>query len=230
MNRLRPGLKAIAEDISLEIKGKMLLGLGSGSTVAILLEELSSLLSGRGVSLSGVPTSAQIESVATRTGVSISPFTDSVDLVLDGADQVDRQLNLIKGGGGALLKEKVVMGNSRKTIVVAGQEKFATRLCEGGVRVPVEVAPIARVAARRWLSAIGGTPQERLLPKGYPYFTESGNIILDTAFEPVGNPSGLEGKIKKIPGVLEVGIFTFKPITVYRVKENGTFERLKSGK
>ncbi len=229
MDKFRDGLKGVAETISLEIKDKSLIGLGSGSTVAALLEELSPLLVSRGVSVSGVPSSAQIEMVATRSGIQVLPFTGAVDFVVDGADQVDRQLNLIKGGGGALLKEKVFMGSSKRTIVVAGEEKFVRLLGEKGVKVPVEVAPIARVPAIRRLSQMGGVPEERVLPKGYPYYTENGNIVLDTLFEPIGNPAELEVEIKKIPGVVEDGIFTFKPITVFKLRANGTFELLKSG-
>lgn len=76
---------------------------------------------------------------------------------------------------------------------------------------------------------MGGVPEERVLPKGYPYYTENGNIVLDTLFEPIGNPAELEVEIKKIPGVVEDGIFTFKPITVFKLRANGTFELLKSG-
>ena len=147
-----------------------------------------------------------------------------MDLVLDGADQVDRELNLIKGGGGALLKEKVVMGSARKSAIVAGEGKFAERLCENGVKVPVEVVPLARVSARTGLKKLGGTPEERLLPKGYPFFTENGNVILDTAFGPLRDPGELEARAKAIPGVVEVGIFTFRPITVYKLNEDGSYE------
>jgi ribose 5-phosphate isomerase A len=229
MDKLRDSLRRVAESLSLEIKDKTVLGLGSGSTVAMLLEELSPLLVRRGLAVSGVPTSGQIEMVASRHGISVVPFTGAVDFVIDGADQVDRQLNLIKGGGGALLKEKVLMSSTKQTAIVAGEEKFAEMLGENGVKVPVEVASIARVPVKRRLSQIGGAPEERLLTKGYPYYTENGNLILDTDFDPIGNPAELEVEIKKIPGVVEVGIFTIRPITVYKVKANGKFDVLKSG-
>jgi ribose 5-phosphate isomerase A len=147
--------------------------------------------------------------------------------VIDGADQVDEGLNLIKGGGGALLREKVVMGSAKSIAVVASENKFVKRLCENGVKVPVEVFPMARESAKVKLSMIGGVPEERLMPKGYPFFSENGNIILDTMFEPVQDPHGLEVKVRSTPGVAEVGIFTFKPITVYRLNAEGTFEVMK---
>jgi len=176
------------------------------------------------VTVTGVPTSTQIEIVATESGISIVPFAGSVDLVVDGADQVDGRMNLIKGGGGALLREKVLMSSAKKVAIVAGEEKFAPKLCTGGVKVPVEVAPFARKSVKAKLAQLGGAPEERLLPKGYPYFTENGNVILDTRFAPIDEPAALEGRVKNIPGVVEVGIFTIKPITVYKVRESGRFE------
>jgi len=227
MDKLRQALKGVAGELSKSITGDITLGLGSGSTVATLLEELSPLMLEKKLAVSGVPTSTQIEMVAVRNGISLAPFNGRVDLVLDGADQVDRNLNLIKGGGGALLKEKVLMGSSKRTVIVASEGKFSALLCEKGVKVPVEVVPMARESAKVGLSKLGGVPEERLLPKGYPFFTENGNLILDTAFEPVSDPAALEMKAKAVPGVAEVGIFTFKPITVYRLGVDGSFESLE---
>ena len=226
MQKLRPGLRGVAERVARSINDETVLGLGSGSTVAGLLEELSPLLAKRGMSVRGVPTSTQIEMVAAESGISIVPFTGSVDLVVDGADQVDGRLNLIKGGGGALLREKVLMSSAEKVAIVAGEEKFAPKLCTGGVKVPVEVATFARKSVKARLLQLGGAAVERLLPKGYPYFTENGNVILDTSFAPIDEPAALEGRVKNLPGVVEVGIFTIKPITVYKISESGTFEVL----
>lgn len=224
MDRLREALKGVARDLTGSIGPGTTLGLGSGSTLAILLEELAPLAIAKAKSVSGVPTSTQIELVASRCGINLLPFRGSVDLDIDGADQVDGELNLIKGGGGALLREKVVMGSAKSIAVVAAENKFSKRLCENGVRVPVEVFPMARESAKVKLSLLGGIPEERLMPKGYPYFTENGNLILDTMFEPVDDPRGLEMKVRSTPGVAEVGIFTFKPITVYKLRADGGFE------
>lgn len=229
MDRLRDALKGVAKDIAKSIGPGTILGLGSGSTVATLLEELTPMLIAKAKGIRGVPTSTQIELVAARCGIDLVPFRGSVDLVIDGADQVDRELNLIKGGGGALLREKVVMGSAKAIVVVAGENKFVRRLCENGVRVPVEVFPMARESAKVKLSMLGGVPDERLLSKGYPYYTENGNMILDTMFEPVEDPRELEVKIRATPGVAEVGLFTFKPIVVHRLGTDGTFETLNSG-
>ena len=228
MENLRGALRGVAQDLATSIGPGTTLGLGSGSTVATLLEELSLLVVAEAKGIRGVATSTQIELVASRCGVNLVPFRGSVDLVIDGADQVDQLLILIKGGGGALLREKVVMGSAKRIAVVAAENKFAKRLCEDGVRVPVEVLPMARESVKLRLSKLGGVPDERLLPKGFPYFTENGNVILDTLFEPVDNPRELEGKVRSTPGVAEVGIFTFKPITVYKLGTGGNFEALKS--
>jgi ribose 5-phosphate isomerase A len=227
MDLIREALKGVAQEIAKSVSPGATLGLGSGSTVAMLLEELSPLVMARGRAVNGVPTSTQIEIVAARCGINLVPFRGWVDLVVDGADQVDSRLNLVKGGGGALLREKVVMGSAKSVAVVAAENKFVTRLCENGVRVPVEVYPMARESAKVKLSMLGGVPDERLMPKGYPYFTENGNIILDTLFEPVEDPRDLEMKVRSTPGVAEVGIFTFKPITVFKLGADGKFEVLK---
>jgi len=224
MESQRRALRGVAEKISKSISHGDTVGLGSGSTVAALLEELAPLLVARKAEVLGVPTSTQIEMVAARLGFKLTQFEGSVDFAIDGADQVDEELNLIKGGGGALLREKVLMGSAGGTAIVASENKFARRLCENGVRVPVEVLPYARKSAKVGLSRLGGVPEERLLPKGYPYFTENGNIILDTVFEPVERPRELEVNVKAVPGVAEVGIFTFKPITVYKLISDGSFD------
>ena len=227
MDKQRQALEGVARDLSNKIVDGMTLDLGSGSTVAALIEELSPLVLAKSKRISGVPTSTQIEMVASKNGIALTSFKGSVDLVIDGADQVDAGLNLVKGGGGALLREKVVMSGAKEVAIVASEEKFARRLCEKGARVPVEVVTMARESAKVKLSMLGGVPEERLLPKGYPFFTESGNLILDTMFEPVVDPKAFEVRLKAVPGVVEVGIFTHKPITVFKLKGDGTFEVLE---
>ncbi len=227
MDNQRQALRKVAQELAKKVSGGTTLGLGSGSTVATLIEELSPALIAKRSRVNGVPTSTQIELVAARNGVNLVPFGGSVDLDIDGADQVDEDLNLVKGGGGALLREKVVMGSAKSIAIVASENKFAKKLCEKGVRVPVEVVPMARESAKVKISKLGGVPEERLLPKGYPYFTENGNVILDTLFEPLDDPRKTETVLRSVPGVAEVGIFTFKPITVYRLNDDGTFDALE---
>ncbi len=227
MDKQRQALKGVAQELSKMVITGATLGLGSGSTVATLIEELAPIAIAKAKRISGVPTSTQIEMVASRNGITLIPFGGSVDLVVDGADQVDAKLNLIKGGGGALLREKVVMGSAKEIVIVASENKFSQKLCEKGVRVPIEVVPLARESAKLRISKLGGVPDERLMPKGYPYFTENGNVVLDTMFEPLEDPASMEVRLKSVPGVAEVGIFTFKPITVYRLHDDGTYDALR---
>jgi ribose 5-phosphate isomerase A len=228
MDVQRQALKGIAQELARAVPNGAVIGLGSGSTVAVLLEELAPLLVAKSKKVSGVPTSTQIEMVALKNGIPTSPFRGAVDFVFDGADQVDADLNMVKGGGGALLREKVVMSSAKNVAIVASEKKFVARLCENGVRVPVEVVPLARESAKVKISMLGGVPDERLLPKGYPYFTENGNMILDTMFEPIEDPRGLEVKLKSVPGVVESGIFTISPITAFKLLADGSYERLES--
>ena len=217
-------ISGITSELSPEIRAGMILGLGSGSTVASILRELLNTVGKRLGRVRVVPTSLQIQMVAEELDLEVVPLRGRVDLVIDGADQVDEGLNLIKGGGGALLREKVLMGSSKKRIIVADEEKFSKKLCMNSVRVPVEVVPFARQSVKDRLVELRGVPHQRLLPKEYPYFTENGNIILDTEFEPIDKPGDKETEIKGIPGVVENGIFTLKPIRVYRIRKNGTYE------
>jgi ribose 5-phosphate isomerase A len=226
MDTLKRAAAGAAEEVAELIPRGARLGLGSGSTVAALLDELAPLLARKEV-VGGVPTSTQIEEVASRNGLPVLPFRGGVDVVLDGADQVDEGLNLIKGGGGALLREKILMSSAKKTLIFAGEAKFSKRLCQGGVRVPVEVMNFAREDVRSRLVELGGRPEERMLPKGYPFFTENGNVVLDTLFDPLARPREMEVMVKSIPGVAEVGIFTFKPITVFKFNGDGTHDVLE---
>jgi ribose 5-phosphate isomerase A len=223
MDKQSDSVTKVADELSKRIEEGMILGLGSGSTVAAVLEYLAPSISGKRIR--GVATSTQIELVARGIGIELIGFPGEVDLVIDGADQVDGELNLIKGGGGALLREKIVMGSAKDIVVIASEGKFSRRLCENGVRVPVEVVPMARESAKRKLME-SGSPEERLLPKGYPFFTENGNVILDTAFQPILKPREKEIELKSIPGVVEVGIFTFRPMEVCRLKNDGKMEIL----
>lgn len=222
------GIAKLASEIAREITNGSVLGLGSGSTIARVLPQLAEALREKNVKPKAVPTSLQIQNLAEEEGIDLTHLHNFVDLVVDGADQVDKDLNLMKGGGGALLKEKVLMSSSRRNIIVADERKFVPTLGMNSVKVPVEVTPFAREIVKKKIAGMGGSPEERRLPKGYPYFTENGNVIFDTSFEPIKDPSSLETRIKSVPGVVEVGIFTIKPISVYKIKDDDTFELLRS--
>ncbi|MDA4122993.1 MAG: ribose 5-phosphate isomerase A [Thaumarchaeota archaeon] len=216
-------LQKVAEAIADHVKDGALLGLGSGSTVAALLPILVRELKRNKVQrATWVPTSMQIQLEAERLHLQLAPLGRArVDLVVDGADQVDADLNLIKGGGGALLKEKVLLSNSRRSIIVADARKFAVRLCEDGVKVPVETSPFARVPVAKAIQEMGGEAHLRLDQRGFPLYTENGNLLLDVLFEPLKNPAKVEREVRSIPGVAEVGVFTVSPLEVFKLEDSG---------
>lgn len=198
-----------------ELRRATLIGLGSGSTVAQFVEELAK--DGAAVKrLRVVPSSRQIHLVASKCGLKVtsSDFVTKLDLVVDGADQVDDRRRIIKGGGGALLKEKVIWEAAKSIFVIANEDKFVRSIDRP---VPVEVAPSAVELVSSKLSSLGGRPLVRLLEKGYPFITENGNMVLDVAFGVIANADALERQIKALTGVVEVGLFNFPDVSIYKV-------------
>lgn len=188
--------------------------------MTILVRELANLPYKRSVEF--VTTSIQIKIEAEKVGLKIadeSNFVD-IDVVFDGADQIDSDFNMIKGGGGALLREKVLISAANKVVILADDTKFVKRLTRP---VPIEIHKFARSFLLKRLREIGGSPKLRMMDKGYPYVTENGNIVLDTSFDSIGNIRNKEIELKNIPGVLEVGLFTRANI-YYKAKNDGSFE------
>jgi ribose 5-phosphate isomerase A len=216
----------LGKELASGIKDGDIVGLGSGSTVARLLPVMVRDMRERGVEAVWVPTSLQIQLVAQELSLRVAPLTSpNVVKVVDGADQVDSRLNLIKGGGGALLKEKVLLSSTKNAAIVADEKKFAEKLCMNDVRVPVEVTPFARETATSRLKGAGSKDVKiRLDQRGYPCYSENGNMLMDALFAPVERPEMLERDLKSIPGVVEVGIFVIRPITVYKIKPDGAYE------
>jgi len=221
----------LGKELAAGIKDGDVVGLGSGSTVARLLPVMVKDMRDRGVEPLWVPTSLQIQLVALELSLRTVPLTTpNVVKVVDGADQVDAKLNLIKGGGGALLKEKVLLSSTKRAAIVADEKKFAEKLCMHDVRVPVEVTPFARETAASRLRKSGSKDiRIRVDQRGYPSYSENGNLLMDALFEPIERPEELERELIAIPGVVEVGIFVIRPITVYKIRPDGGYEALKSG-
>lgn len=218
-------IKALSPQALKMVKNNYVIGLGSGRAATAIVRLLSSYLKKNHLSVKAIPTSLQIKMEAEKGGISIiePDQIDHVDLVFDGADQIDTKGNMIKGGGGALLREKILISMAKKVVIIADESKFVKQLDRS---VPVEVHQFARNTATIQIKKHGGRPHIRLLERGYPYVTENGNIILDCEFGTISNPKGLETKIIAIPGVIEVGIFS-KPDMIYKAKENGKFEILR---
>jgi ribose 5-phosphate isomerase A len=197
------------------------IGLGSGSTVEKIVRNFG-ILEFKDT-LEFIVTSLQIRIVAEALGLKIIDENKSgkIDVVLDGADQIDSDYNMIKGGGGALLKEKILIASSQKFVIFAQANKFVDRF---NIAIPVEVNPFGRNLVMKELKRIGGLPSIRLLDKGYPFITENGNIIYDTVLPKLDNVKETERDLKNIPGVVEVGLFTIHANSYYKITGGNDFE------
>jgi ribose 5-phosphate isomerase A len=217
-------IKALSPQALKMIKNNFVIGLGSGRAATAIVKLLSSHIRKNKFSVKAVPTSLQIKMEAEKGGIPIveADQISHIDLVFDGADQIDAKGNMIKGGGGALLREKILTSIANKVIIIADESKFVKKLDRS---IPVEVHPFARNIVDIQIRKYGGKPHVRLLERGYPFVTENGNIILDCDFGKISNPRELATKIIEIPGVMEVGIFP-RPDMIYKVKENGKYEIL----
>jgi len=189
------------------VEDGMVIGLGTGSTVFHAIERLSGRIRD-GLSVSGVPTSYQTAMRAREYGIPLTTLDDNpvLDLAIDGADQADPQLRLIKGRGAALTREKCVAAAAFRFIVVIDDGKVVPRLA--GV-VPVEIIPFALRPAMVQLRGLGGVPFVREgVRKDGPVITDNGNFVVDCRFDVIDEPAGLEETIAMIPGVVESGLFT----------------------
>ena len=188
----------------------MRLGLGTGSTVAHFLEHLGARLeSGELSDVVGVPTSVRTEEAARRLRIPLATLEElgSLDLTVDGADEVDPGLDLIKGLGGALLREKMVAQASARMLVIVDDSKLVGRLGERAP-LPVEVVPFGHASHIAWLRDLGAEPRLRAAGDGVPYRTDNGNLILDCRFHGgIGDPAGLEGRLARRAGVVGSGLF-----------------------
>ncbi len=190
------------------VKNKMVIGLGSGSTATIFIQKLAEAAKANNWKLKCIPTSNASEKLARESGLEIASLSEikKIHLAVDGADKIDEKLNLIKGYGGALAREKVVDYLAKKFVVVADESKVATALSG---EVPVEVLPFAIAAVEKKLMKLKAkSVAQRKNADGTPYITDNGNSILHADFGEIANPKSLERKLKLIPGVVECGIFS----------------------
>lgn len=198
------------------------MGLGSGRAASAVVRELGRRAEA-GLRVRGVATSEQIRRVAMEAGVALADeaSVDSLEAAFDGADQVDARGNMVKGRGGALLREKVAIAMAARAVIIADASKFAERL---SIPVPVEVHPAAGPLVARRVAEMGASPSARLDARGYPAFTESGNTVLDCDFGEIADPAGLEAALAAVPGVMESGLFARGRCEIYRALEGGRFE------
>ncbi len=218
-------ISALSNNALKFVKDDYVIGLGSGRAATVLVKSLAKLIKLKNYNIKGIPTSLQIKLVAEKVGIPLveTDQVDHIDVVFDGADQINSQKFVIKGGGGALLRENILFSLAKKVVVMADKTKFVKNFTRS---VPVEVHPLARNSVTKSIKKLGGEIQLRSLDRGYPFFTENGNIILDCDFGTIKNPKALTQKIKQITGVLESGIFLRKPDVIYRAKMGGKFDIL----
>ena len=185
----------------------MVLGLGTGSTAAFVVEGLAARVKA-GLHVVGVPSSERTAAQARRLGIPIATFAEyqKLDMTIDGADEVELgTLHLIKGLGGALLREKIVAAASRRLVIVVDQEKLVERLGEH-TPVPVEVTQFGWQVTAAALAALGCIPERRYV-REQPFVTDEGHFIIDCRFGPIAKPAALEERIAMTVGTVESGIF-----------------------
>jgi ribose 5-phosphate isomerase A len=192
------------------VQSGSIVGLGTGSTTAYAIEYLGKRLqSGDLKDIKGIPTSFQASVLAKKYGIPLTTLdeVDRIDIAIDGADEVDPQKNLIKGGGAAHTREKIVDALAEQFVVVVDASKLVDKLGSTFL-LPVEVIPMAMTPVMRAIEKLGGKPQLRMgVKKAGPVVTDEGNFVVDVKFDSIDNPAELEKTLNNIPGVLENGLF-----------------------
>lgn len=204
------------------VKKGMAIGLGTGSTAEIFIDLLGERNRREKLDLTCIATSRASEAQARKLGLKLAGFDEirKLDAAFDGADQVDRSLNLIKGLGGALVREKIVDYRAEKFIVMAGESKLVERLSGA---IPVEVIPIAEDAVKRDLEGLGAAAFETRKDGRRKFVSDNSNLIVHAHFPPIGKPERLEDEINRIAGVVDNGIFSKKkPMVLVGRNDGGT--------
>ncbi|NIQ38604.1 MAG: ribose-5-phosphate isomerase RpiA [Proteobacteria bacterium] len=212
------------------VRDGAVVGLGTGSTAAHAIEELGRRVREEGLRISGIPTSYQAATLARENEIPVRTLddVDRVDIALDGADEVDPEKNLIKGGGAAHTREKVIDALADYFVAVVDDSKLVNRLGEK-CPIPIEVIPMALTPVRRRLEAMGGTPTLRVSPnKDGLVITDQGNVVIDVRFPSIDDPKGLESTLNNIPGVVENGLFVeLTDLVIVGMGADGTVKRME---
>jgi ribose 5-phosphate isomerase A len=205
------------------VKDCYAVGLGSGSTTAYAIEELGKKIEREKLSVLGVPTSYQAFMLAVKHGIPVTTLEEhpTLDLAIDGTDQIDDELDLIKGMGGALAREKIVASAAKRFIVIADETKKVKVLGENGHPVPIEVLPFASSLVACKIRDMDGKPVLREgKGKVGPVITDNGNVIIDADFGLIHNPTDLQCMLKELPGVVETGLFVKMADAAYLGRES----------
>lgn len=204
------------------IASGMVVGLGTGSTTEYAVRRIAQMLQeGQLDDIVGIPSSVRTENLARKLGIALVGFEthSQIDLTIDGADEVDSELNLIKGGGGALLREKVVAQASRRNIIIVDESKLVPALGTGWA-LPIEVIPFARHTEEKFLSALGAVVKMRTNDDGTAFRTDQNNLILDADFGRISDPHSLAVQLNERAGIVEHGLFLGLTTDVIVASEN----------
>lgn len=206
------------------VKNGMVVGLGTGSTAYFAIRKLGSLVR-KGLKIYGIPTSENSRLLALEEGIPLKSFSEvtHIDITIDGADEVDPEFNLTKGGGGALLREKIVAGASITEIIVIDEAKLKDRL--GQFPLPVEITPFGWNITKQKIEDLG-CPTQLRIKENLPFETDNGNYILDCTFGCINNPTALEINLITICGVVECGLFIGLTDHIIIGKNDGTVKEL----
>jgi ribose 5-phosphate isomerase A len=209
------------------LKDGQIVGIGSGSTVAHFIRLLGEQVK-KGLRIRGIPTSEHSGQEATKLGIALTTLDEcqEIDVTVDGADEVDPQLRLTKGGGGALLREKIVASASKRLVIIADSTKRVPVL--GKFPLPVEVIKFAQAVVKKKIEAMGAQVALRRAANGDPYLTDENNHILDCHFGKIVDPDGLARQLSDTPGVVEHGLF-IGMASVVLVAEGSKVVELKAG-
>lgn len=200
---------AAAECAAALVEDGMVVGLGSGSTASLAVAAIGRRVA-QGLRIVAIPTSENTAAQARTLGIPLVTLDDHdrIDLTIDGADEIERgSLDLVKGLGGALLREKIVASSTARLVIVADESKLVDQLGAGGLPIPVEVVPFGWPSTARRLHALGAEWTQRLSPDGTPFITDGGHIILDCRFAVLDSARALQQRLDGTVGVVEHGIF-----------------------
>ena len=227
LGKKNAAFRAVEENV----KKNMILGIGSGSTVVYAVKKIAEINQNNNLNLKCIPTSFQSHQLIVEnelTLVSLDQYPE-IDLDIDGADEIDKSLNLIKGGGGCLVQEKIIASSSKKLVIIADYTKKSEYLGEHWKKgVPIEIIPLAHIPIIKRLEKLGGTPVLRMAKaKAGPVVSDNGNFIIDVDFGRIENPLDLNLKILQIPGVVDSGLFLGMAQMAYIGQKDGTVKKLQ---
>lgn len=219
MNQVDRYKKSASEEAIKFIQDGMTVGLGSGSTVNVMLKLLGEHVQA-GLKVQGIPSSIETERLANEHGIPITDFTnvDTIDVAIDGADEADPNLNLIKGGGGSLLREKIVDAPARQLIIIVDESKLVKQL--GAFPLAVEVVPFGWKLVAKKIADLGAKTQLRKTDTDI-FASDNGNYILDCSFQEIHEPAQLHDDLKAMVGVVETGLFAGMADRVIVASEDG---------